>query len=134
VTRRIRTLILARLLLGVAHGVILRLKILTGRIQRVGVIRRSRSYTPSGTYTHCYDAQETLGTLQSHSRSGTTAPLPASSTLSGRSTDEEPPSDACHTAPFGCGLRYRAHTFRDVLCVFAHYPIPSDSGHTTVEV
>ena len=51
VTRRIRTLILARLLPGVAPGAILRLKILTGRIRRVGVIRRSRSYTPSGTYT-----------------------------------------------------------------------------------
>ena len=60
-------------------------------------------YTPTGTYTSTSSriAQWTRSALQSYSRSGTTTPLPAPSASSGRSPDEESPSDAYHTASVG---------------------------------
>jgi hypothetical protein len=106
----------------------------SGTYTQAGAYTPSETYTPTGSRT-ATGAKWALSTLQSYSRGGTTTPLPASSASSVRSTDEEPPSNAYHTASVG-SLDADYVTARTPSATsYGSLPtIPSDSGYTTAEV
>jgi len=105
-----------------------------------GSYTQSGSYTPSGTYTStdsrtATDGQWTLSTLQSYTQSGSTTPFPTSSLSSGRSTDEEPPSDIYHTVSAGSLDSDYVTANAPSETSYASFPtIPSESHYSTAEV